>query len=63
MKEHFFNFDWKNPPRTTKKAEWKAVNRFLRVTRNTVEKKLPIKKIEKCLVDAMLYGTGILFLG
>jgi len=42
-----------------KKATWKAVHRFFRMARNEVEKKLPPEKMERCITDAMIYGTGV----
>lgn len=57
--EHNFSLSWENPPRTMNKATWKAVHRFCRMARNEVEKKLPPEKMRQCLLDALVYGTGM----
>ena len=55
--EHFFEYVWPNPPRTTTKAQWKAVSRYLRDCRRYIEQKFN-NDIRKAIQDAIIYGTG-----
>ena len=57
---HMFSFERKDWPRTTTKQEYKAVSRWLRLTRNAVEpeveKRMPY--IQQAISDAMILGQG-----
>lgn len=63
MSEYDFNFVWSNPPRTIKKSEWRAVQRYLRLCRNVVQKEFDSSNMRKHLMDALLYGTGYYTIG
>lgn len=38
--EFIFKYVWPDPPRTTTKAEWKAISHWLRECRRIIHKKL-----------------------
>jgi hypothetical protein len=59
-KEYDFKLVWQNPPRSMTKAEWKVSQRWLRLVRRQITKKIDMSKINKVVWDAMLYGTGCL---
>lgn len=56
---HLFNYELGSPNRQTTKSQWKEVQRFLRVCRNRVEKKVK-PTIETALLDLMLHGSAII---
>lgn len=59
MTKPWFDLVWVNPPRTTKKQEWKTVNSFLRLCRWELTRKLPDDYMKRKILDLMLYGTSV----
>lgn len=54
---------WKGPSRTTTRAQWKSVSRWLRIAAHRVDERMDAVDIRKYILDTILYGTGRLRIG
>ncbi len=54
---HWFNFV-KDFDRNTTKSDYKEQMRWLRITRNTVESKIDMSKLQQLFSDLFVYGCA-----